>query len=64
MSKVKIPESVFKALSFVRESGLVNMADLNGVKNLVPVEVGVWLDKNKNLYMEGFFRGFEAEEGN
>lgn len=64
MPKVKVPSHVFKALSFVRDSGLVNMADINGVKNLVPLEVSMWIERNNAKYKEGFFFGFEAEEDN
>ena len=64
MPKVKVPSSVLNSLETVRSSGLVNMADLRGIKELVPTEVGEWLDKNRSLYMEGFFYGFEAEEDN
>ena len=38
------------------------MASLRDIKELVPTEVGTWLDENKDTYMEGFFYGF-ADDG-
>ena len=38
------------------------MANLRDIKELVPTEVGTWLDENKDTYMEGFFYGF-ADDG-
>ena len=38
------------------------MADRKGIKELVPTEVGQWMDENPELYMEGFFIGF-ADSG-
>jgi len=60
--KLLIPGDILAALTVVRDSGLVNMASLRDIKELVPTEVGTWLDENKDTYMEGFFYGF-ADDG-
>lgn len=60
--KILIPTNVLASLTTVRDSGVINMADRKGIKNLVPKEVGQWMDENPELYMEGFFIGF-ADNG-
>ena len=56
--KLLIPDDILAALEVVRSSGLVNMVDRKGIKELVPDEVGQWMDDNEEIYMEGFFVGF------
>ena len=60
--KILIPTNVLASLAVVRDSGVINMADRKGIKELVPTEVGQWMDENPELYMEGFFIGF-ADSG-
>ena len=54
-NKVVVPDDILDSLTVVRDSGLVNMADMKGVKELVPASVADWLDENKETYMQGFF---------
>ena len=61
LNKVVVPDEVLDSLTVVRDSGLVNMADMKGVKELVPASVATWLDENKETYMQGFFYGFQKE---
>jgi len=60
-NKVVVPDDILDSLTVVRDSGLVNMADMKGVKELVPAAVATWLDENKETYMQGFFYGFQKE---
>lgn len=60
-NKVVVPDDILDSLTVVRDSGLVNMADMKGVKELVPASVATWLDENKETYMQGFFYGFQKE---
>lgn len=60
-NKVVVPDDILDSLTVVRDSGLVNMADMKGVKELVPASVADWLDENKETYMQGFFYGFQKE---
>ena len=60
-NKVVVPDDILDSLTVVRDSGLVNMADMKGVKELVPASVDTWLDENKETYMQGFFYGFQKE---
>ena len=60
-NKVVVPDDILDSLTVVRDSGLVNMADMKGVKELVPASVATWLDENKETYMHGFFYGFQKE---
>ena len=56
MEKEPIPQSVINALAIVRESGLINMFDRNGVITLIvgddDYEAADWLLENKPRYME------------
>lgn len=60
-NKVVIPDSILDSLTAVKDSGLINMADIKGIKELVPTEVSMWIDENKDSYMQGFFFGFVKE---
>tara|TARA_R100001129_G_scaffold169567_1_gene138480 strand:+ start:187 stop:417 length:231 start_codon:yes stop_codon:yes gene_type:complete len=62
--KLLIPDDILAALEVVRSSGLVNMVDRKGIKELVPDEVGQWMDDNEEIYMEGFFVGFSGNGTN
>ena len=62
--KLLIPDDILAALEVVRSSGLVNMVDRKGIKELVPDEVGQWMDDNEEIYMEGFFIGFAGNGTN
>ena len=62
--KLVIPDNVFKAISIVRDSGVINMASFNQLLELVPSDVSSWLQDNKEIYMEGFFYGFVPESQN
>ena len=62
--KLLIPDDILAALEVVRSSGLVNMVDRKGIKELVPDEVGQWMDNNEEIYMEGFFVGFAGNGTN
>lgn len=62
--KLVIPDNVFKAISNVRDSGVINMASFKQLLELVPSDVSSWLQDNKEIYMEGFFYGFVPESQN
>ena len=62
--KLLNPDDILAALEVVRSSGLVNMVDRKGIKELVPDEVGQWMDDNEEIYMEGFFVGFSGNGTN
>ena len=62
--KLLIPDDILAALEVVRSSGLVNMVDRKGIKELVPDEVGQWMDDNEEIYMEGFFVGLSGNGTN
>ena len=62
--KLVIPDNEFKAISRVRESGVINMASFKQLLELVPSDVASWLQDNKEIYMEGFFFGFVPESQN
>jgi len=59
--KLLIPDDVLAELTAVRDSGVINMVDRKGIKELVPDEVGQWMDDNEEVYMEGFFYGFAGD---
>tara|TARA_Y100000592_G_scaffold90645_1_gene149598 strand:+ start:3511 stop:3726 length:216 start_codon:yes stop_codon:yes gene_type:complete len=62
--KLVIPDNVYEAISSVRESGLINMASVKQLCELVPNDVASWLQDNKEIYMKGFFYGFVPESQN
>ena len=62
--KLLIPDDVLAELTAVKDSGIINMVDRKGIKELVPEQVGKWMDDNEEIYMEGFFVGFAGDGTN
>jgi len=62
--KLIIPDNVYKAISNVRDSGVINMASFKQLLELLPSDVSSLLQDNKEIYMEVFFYGFVPESQN
>lgn len=64
---VEVPEAVLRAFTEVRDSGVVNMLDRNGVAQVLDefgyTDAKDWLQRNAELYSRGVFIGFVASEG-
>ena len=63
---INVSKEVWEGISFVRESGKVNMLDRPMVAKICMDmgfhEAALWVNDNRKLYSEGIFNGFEAVE--
>lgn len=63
---VKVRQAVLDGITDIRDSGMVNMFDYEGVTQLAATlghhDAHVWLQDNKGLYSKGIFAGFECDE--
>lgn len=63
---VKVSQAVLDGITDIRDSGMVNMFDYDGVTQLAAIlghhDAYKWLRDNKGLYSKGIFAGFECDE--
>lgn len=63
---VKVSQSVLNGIADIRDSGMVNMFDYEGVMQLAVTldhkDTHEWLQSNKGLYSKGIFAGFECDD--
>jgi len=63
---ITVSKLVLEGITFVRDSGKVNMFDRPMVAKICMDmgyhEAALWINDNRKLYSEGIFQGFEATE--
>ena len=66
LEAIRVPAKVLDGIEAVRQSGLVNMLDRNGVAEVAHAlglpAVADWVLAEPGQYARGIFRGFVAEE--